>query len=108
MNAILAEAAGVTLPTTGLETTVTSAGAGIGLVINIAFYIGIGICLLFVILGGIKYATSGGDKFAAQEGKSAITNAIIGFVVIVAFRAIIIVVSSALGAPNTTRGLPLF
>lgn len=41
------------------------------------------ICLLFIILGGYRYVTSGGDQEAAESGKKMISNAVIGLVIII-------------------------
>jgi len=65
--------------------------------VNVVFYVGIALCLIFMIIGGIKYATSGGDKEQAQAARGTITNSIIGFVVILGFRFILEIVLGLLG-----------
>ena len=63
---------------------------------NILFYTGIGISLVFVIIGGIKYIASGGDKLQTEEGKKTVSNAVIGLVIILAFKAVVFAVQSAI------------
>lgn len=70
--------------------------------VNVVFYVGIAICLVFMIVGGIKYATSGGDQKAAESARGTITSAVIGFVVVLGFRFILEIVLGLLGA--TTPG----
>ena len=55
------------------------------------------LALLFVIIGGIKYITSQGDEGKATEARNTITNAVIGAVVIIAFRVLINLALSILG-----------
>ena len=57
--------------------------------VNLVFGVGLALALLFVIIGGIKYITSQGDEGKATEARNTITNAVIGAVVIIAFRVLI-------------------
>ncbi len=62
------------------------AGGNIGDIVssllNYAFtFAGIGL-LIYFILGGFQLFTSGGDQKKVAEGKSTITNALIGFVIV--------------------------
>lgn len=66
-------------------------------VINLVFVVGLGLALIFVIIGGIKYITSQGDEGKAAEARNTITNAVIGAVVIVGFRIILQLVLNVLG-----------
>lgn len=72
--------------------------------INVVFIIGLALALLFVIIGGIKYITSGGDEGKAGEARNTITNAVIGAVVIVAFRIILTFVLNVLGLDANIGG----
>jgi protein-S-isoprenylcysteine O-methyltransferase Ste14 len=66
-------------------------------IINIATPIaGIAVVLL-LIYGGFLLMTSKGDPDKLQEGKQIITNAIIGFVVILLCVAILLLISNTLG-----------
>ena len=64
--------------------------------INVALMaVGI-IAVGFLIIGGFRYITSGGNDEAAESGKKMITNAIIGLVVIILSYTIITVIISAI------------
>jgi len=71
----------------------TAYAGGIGdifiTIINVVYFIGLAIALIFIIVCGIKYMTSQGDQQKAEEARSCITNAVIGVVIIVAFRVIL-------------------
>ncbi len=73
-------------------------------VINLVFGIGLSLALLFVIIGGIKYIMSKGDESKATEARNTITNAIIGAVVIIAFKVILDLVLKIVGADTTNFG----
>lgn len=47
------------------------------------------IAVLFVVIGGFQYVTSGGNEESAKKGKKTLTNAVIGIVVVVLAYAII-------------------
>lgn len=57
----------------------------IGLSINIA----IGLATIFIIWGGVKYATSAGDETKAKDGKDYIVGAIVGLALLLLTRLLI-------------------
>lgn len=59
-------------------------GAGLGL-------------LVYLILGGFKFVTSGGDSKAADSAKAMMTNAVIGLIIVVAVYFIVGIVGKVLG-----------
>src|SRR3989344_1427453 len=69
-----------------------------GIAINIVLGIGIALTIIFLILGGIQYITSKGDQKAAQEARTSLTNAVIGFIVVIGAFTIKTVMVSILGA----------
>ncbi|MBU1016969.1 pilin [Patescibacteria group bacterium] len=73
-------------------------------IINTVFWVGIAISLGFGIINGVKYAMSGGDKYAAQAAKQGVTNAIIGFIIVVGFRTIVTLIMRLLGSENVPTG----
>ena len=80
----------ITLPSTGgTSAAFGSLSAFVTFVINLVFGVGIAISLVFLIVCGIKYSMSSGDQTKAEEARNCITNAIIGAVVIIAFRLLI-------------------
>lgn len=55
----------------------------IGGLLNLAFVIGLLIALFFLVWGGLKWITSGGDKAGVEGARGTIVAAIIGLLVIV-------------------------
>lgn len=70
-------------------------------VINILLAIAGLIAVIFLIIGGFKYITSGGNEETAEAAKKTITNAIIGIVVIILAFVIVTVISNALSGQGT-------
>lgn len=56
------------------------------------------IAILFILIGGIQYTTSGGDKAAVEAARGRITAAVIGLVIVLAAWLITNTVLAALGA----------
>ena len=59
-----------------------SIGSILGFVITIAFVIAIIVALLFLVWGGIKWITSGGDKAGVETARNQIIAAIIGLIIV--------------------------
>lgn len=57
-------------------------GRTIGTLVTFAFIAAIIIALIFLIWGGIKWITSGGDKTAVEEARNHIVAAIVGLVIV--------------------------
>ncbi|MDO8269965.1 MAG: hypothetical protein Q7T54_04835 [Candidatus Levybacteria bacterium] len=57
-------------------------GAVLGFVITIAFIIAVLIALFFLIWGGIKWITSGGDKGGVEAARNQIIAAVIGLIIV--------------------------
>jgi hypothetical protein len=53
------------------------------LAMNITLGVGVSLTVIFLILGGIQYITAKGDQKAAQEARTSLTNAVIGFIIVV-------------------------
>jgi hypothetical protein len=98
---VLAQGVGTT-PVNPLNNTFGTTGATLaavfGLVINVVIGVGIALTVIFLVLGGIKYVTSQGDPKAADAARQALTNAIIGFVVVLGAITIRWIVGNLLGA----------
>jgi len=77
-------------------------------VINLIFYVGIALTVLFLIIGGIRYITSGGSKEGAEAARGMITNAIIGFIVVLGALAIRLIVGGLLGPAVPKNVVPGF
>jgi hypothetical protein len=55
------------------------------------------LAFLYLILGGIKWITSGGDKAGMEEARNKITHAIVGLIIVGAAWAIMSLVQGFLG-----------
>lgn len=74
------------------------------LVLNVIVGVGIALVVIFLVLGGIQYVMSKGDPKAADAARLSLTNAIIGFVVIIGALTIKAVVLNVLGQGDITVG----
>jgi len=92
----------VTPPTIG---NIASLADVFGIIINVALGVGVALTVIFLILGGIQYIMSKGDQKAAQQARDWLTNAIIGFVVVVGAFTIKKVVSTMIDI--NTGALPI-
>lgn len=68
--------------------------------INVVLGAGIALTIIFLILGGIQYITSKGDQKAAQQARDWLTNAIVGFIVVIGAFTIKTVVGTMIGGNN--------
>ncbi len=80
----------------------------INFVLNIVFYVGIAMTVIFLIIGGIRYITSGGSKEGAEAARGMITSAVIGFVVVLGAFAIKTILVNVLGATGNIPTTPPF
>jgi uncharacterized membrane protein len=72
--------------------------AGIaGQVIRYIMMLGAIIALIFLVIGGVSYITSGGDKMKVQDAQGKITSAIVGLVIVLGAFLIIKAVCFATG-----------
>lgn len=65
-------------------------------IIKILLYVCGMIAVVFLIIGGYQYLTSGGNEEAAEKGRKTLLNAIIGIVIIIMAFAIVSVVTNTL------------
>lgn len=66
-------------------------------VVNIAAEFGVAVAIIFLVWGGIKFVTSGGDKGKIEEGRQTMVYAIIGLLVIIFSFAIIRLIAALMG-----------
>lgn len=57
-------------------------GKVIGFVVTIAFVLAVLIALIFLLWGGIKWITSGGDKAGVEGARNQIIAAVIGLIIV--------------------------
>jgi hypothetical protein len=72
--------------------TLLTAGAAVSLAIT-AF---------FVMLAGFQYMSAGGSVRAVESAKGSLSNALLGFAIVILCRIIAGLVGGALGAPGTS------
>lgn len=106
-----AGAANITIhvsPPRGVLTGNVSVATMIAFILTVLVVIGILAAIIFLIYGGIKWITSGGDKAAVESARNHIVAAIIGLVVIILSFVIINFVLQILGvAPDTIFNLQI-
>lgn len=88
---------------TGLRCNETSIPQIFRTIINWALGIAFGIAVIFLIIGGFRYITAGGNEESVAKGKSSVINALIGIVIIVLSYVIVNVVAN-LVTGNTSVG----
>ncbi len=69
-------------------------------VINIALALAGLIAVLFLIIGGFRYITAGGNEEASGSAKKIILNAVIGIIVIILSFVVVRVVANTLTSTN--------
>src|SRR3989338_6436126 len=67
--------------------------AGVGTLLIVAALL----AFLYLVLGGIQWITSGGDKTGMEAARNKITHAIVGLIIVGAAWAIMILVQNFLG-----------
>jgi hypothetical protein len=90
-------------PSTGLRCTETSVPQIFKTIINWALGIAFGVAVIFLIIGGFRYITAGGNEESVEKGKSSVINALIGIVIIVLSYVIVNVVAN-LVTGNSSAG----
>lgn len=76
---------------------IESIGALISAVVGTMLILAALLAFLFLIMGGIQWITSGGDKAGMETARNKITHAIVGLIIVGAAWAVMILVQSFLG-----------
>lgn len=84
---------------TGLASSTNLMDLIVGIIYLLLFFAGT-IAVLFVVIGGFWYLTSGGNEETAEKGRKTVTNAIIGIIIVVMSYAIIRVIQNTLIGPS--------
>ena len=84
----------------------TNIGSLLGNIIIAAMVISGLMVFFYLIMGGIQYITSGGDKAQAEAARDRITYALIGLVIVVGSFAIIKLIESFFGLHILSPELP--
>lgn len=72
-------------------------GTFISNLITIFLIVAAVVAFFFLVMGGIRFITSGGDKEATEQAKSQITKAIIGLILVFISYAVVKLVGALLG-----------
>ncbi len=78
------------------------------LVINVLSGIGISLSVIFIILAGIQYMASMGNKEKAERARHALIHSIVGLIVVLSAITIVYVVGNTLGMNVSLLGLSSF
>lgn len=73
------------------------------ILINVVLGAGIALTIVFLILGGIQYMASKGDQKAAQQARDWLTNAVVGFIVVVGAFTIKTIIQNMIGFTSPTQ-----
>ena len=92
---LLAQTAIVEIPTNIAPTT--DFGLVVSTLIQTLFLVAGIVMLIFMVVGGVQFITSGGDKIQAQAARDRITYALIGILVVAASFAIAALLQRVLG-----------
>lgn len=79
------------------QVKITDLGQLISAVVGTLLIVAALMAFLYLILGGIKWITSGGDKAGMEEARNKITHAIVGLIIVGAAWAIMTLVQNFLG-----------
>jgi hypothetical protein len=91
---VYADDLNITQPT---NIAITNIGSLISAVVGTLLIIAALLAFFFLILGGIQWITSGGDKAGMEAARNKITHAIVGLVIVGAAWAVMILVQNFLG-----------
>jgi len=72
-------------------------GKLISAVVGVMMIVAALLAFMYLILGGISWITSGGDKAAMEAARNKITHAIVGLIIVGAAWAIMVLVQNFLG-----------
>ncbi len=78
-------------------------------IISLLLFVAFIVALVFLIIGGIKWIMSGGDKEGAGKAKETVTSALIGLAIVLAAWVLInIVIQLLTGKSLSQIGIPTF
>jgi hypothetical protein len=85
----------ITRPTSQIK--ITDVGQLISAMVGTLLIISALLAFIYLILGGIQWITSGGDKAGMEAARNKITHAIVGLIIVGAAWAIMVLVQNFLG-----------
>ena len=84
----------------------TGVGSILSGVIGVFLVMAFVMAFIFLLVGGLNWITSGGDKAKLQLARDRITNAIIGLIVVAAAWAVMMIVSDFVGIDFPNLNIP--
>ena len=88
------------------QVTFENLGSLVGGAVGLGIIIALIIAFFFLIIGGIKWITSGGDKAQVEEARNQITNALIGVAIVAASWAIMRLIGFFFGIDPFALDIP--
>ncbi|MEK7165419.1 MAG: hypothetical protein AAB874_01250 [Patescibacteria group bacterium] len=82
-------------------------GSVISAIVGILLLVAAVLAFLFLILGGIQWITSGGDKAGMEAARNKITAAIVGLIIVAAAWAIMLLVGQFIGFDLLKGNVPI-
>jgi hypothetical protein len=77
----------------------------VGTIVNTALFIGLIATLIYIVYGGVRWISAGGDAKALDAAKATITQAVVGLILLSVGYAVALVFNSVvMGDPNLAAG----
>ena len=101
-------------PTINIPSTImpnVDIGSAISAIVGFLLILAAVAAFLFLIIGGIQWITSGGDKAGMEAARNRITNAIVGLIIVAAAWAVFMLVGQFIGfniLKEGGMGIPTF
>jgi hypothetical protein len=86
---------------------ITEVGKLISSAIGLMLFVAVLLAFFYLILGGIQWITSGGDKAGMEAARNKITQAIVGLIIVGASWAVMILIQKFLGVDFIGGGFQL-
>lgn len=90
-------AADINIPQPKDQVKITEIGPLISALVGVLLILAALMAFFFLILGGIQWITSGGDKAGMEAARNKITHAIVGLIIVGAAWAVMILIQKFLG-----------
>lgn len=97
MSKVFAQAPEITIDQPTNQIQITDFGKLISAAVGTLMIIAALLAFFYLILGGIQWITSGGDKAGMETARNKITHAIVGLIIVGAAWAIMLLVQNFLG-----------
>ncbi len=82
-------------------------GNVISAIVGILLLVSAILAFLYLILGGIQWITSGGDKSAMETARNKITSAIVGLIIVAASWAVMLLIGQFIGFDILKGNVPI-